>query len=228
MKSPKQSKKTTKGDLTHSILKGSIGAIPVIGSLASELFGLIVTPPLEKRRAEWMNDVAEKLNQLESKGQVDLDRLKDDDKFLDVILQATSFVLKTSEIEKIQCFKHALLNTAKGESPERTKTQIFLNQLDKFTTWHIRILKLIDNPRKWFEAANKSVPNYMMGSLFSMMTDAYPELNSEDALLDIIWSDLETAGFHSTGSLKASMSGDGVLANRTTDLGREFLKFIMD
>ena len=43
--------KTTKGDIAHSIAKSGIGAIPVIGSLASEIFGLIVTPPLEKRRA---------------------------------------------------------------------------------------------------------------------------------------------------------------------------------
>lgn len=44
--------KTTKGDLAHSLTKCEPGAIPVIGSLATEIFSLIVTPHLEKRRAE--------------------------------------------------------------------------------------------------------------------------------------------------------------------------------
>tara|TARA_R110002124_G_scaffold60757_1_gene166539 strand:- start:8513 stop:9196 length:684 start_codon:yes stop_codon:yes gene_type:complete len=218
--------KTTKGDIAHSIAKSGIGAIPVIGSLASEIFGLIVTPPLEKRRAEWMNEVAQKLKELESLGQVDFDKLKDNEEFLDIVLQSTSYALKTSEKEKINSLKNALLNTAKGESPDKTKSQIFLTQIDKFTKWHIKILKLIDNPRDWFERAGKQPPSYMMGSISSMLKDAFPELKSQDELVDIIWKDLENVGFHKTGSVKSTMSGDGVLSERTTEFGKEFLEFI--
>jgi len=218
--------KTTKGDIAQSIVKGSIGAIPIVGSLASEIFGLIVTPPLEKRRAEWMNEVAEKLKELESKGQIDFDKLREDDQFLNIMLQSTSFALKTSEKEKILCFKNALTNAARGECPDKTKTQIFLNQLDNFTTWHIRILKLIDNPKYWYKRQEREQPNYMMGSISSMLKDAFPELKSQDELIEVIWNDLENVGFHRTGSVKTTMSGDGVLSNRTTEFGQEFLDFI--
>jgi hypothetical protein len=34
----------------------------------------------------------------------------------------------------------------------------------------------------------------------------------------------ENTGFHDTGDLKTSMSGDGLLAKRTTKLGQEFSK----
>lgn len=218
--------KTTKGDIAQSIAKGSIGAIPLVGSLASEIFGLIVTPPLEKRRAEWMNEVAEKLKELESKGQIDFDKLKDDDRFLDIVLQATSFALKTSEMEKIQCFKNVLTNAAIGKCPDKTKTQIFLNQLDKFTTWHIRILNLINSPKDWYDRQGKEPPKYMIGSIYSMLKDAYPELKSQVELIEVIWNDLEKVGFHRTGSIKTNMSGDEVLSDRTTEFGKEFLEFI--
>ena len=218
--------KMTKGDVAHSITKGSIGAIPIVGSLASEIFGLIVTPPLEKRRAEWMNEVADKLKELEANGQIDCNQLKEDDQFLDIVLQSTSFALKTSEKEKIQCFKNALINAAKGECPDKTRTQIFLNQLDNFTTWHIRIIKLIDNPNDWYERQGKRPPSYMMGSISSMLKDAFPELKSQDELIEVIWNDLESVGFHRTGNVKTTMSGNGVLSERTTEFGKEFLEFI--
>lgn len=42
--------KPTAGDYSYAAAKGGFGAIPIVGSIASELLGLIVTPPLEKRR----------------------------------------------------------------------------------------------------------------------------------------------------------------------------------
>ena len=33
-------------DYSYAVAKGGIGAIPIVGSLASELLGLLVTPPL--------------------------------------------------------------------------------------------------------------------------------------------------------------------------------------
>lgn len=221
-----QTLKTTGKDIAHSLLKGGIGTIPIIGSLAVEIFGLVVTPPLEKRRAEWMNDIAVKLKELEDKNVIDFEELQGNEQFIDVILQATTFALKTSEKEKIKAFRNAILNTATGDSPDKVVSQIFLNQLDKFTVWHIKILNFIDNPREWFKKYNKIPPSYMTGSIYSVLEEAFPELKSQSALVDIIWDDLRTAGFHKTGDLRAMMSGDGVLANRSTVFGSEFIAFI--
>jgi len=68
--------KITKKDIAHSLAKGGLGSIPVIGSLASEIFGLVVTPPLEKRRAEWMNEVAKNLKNLNPNKKLTLTYLK--------------------------------------------------------------------------------------------------------------------------------------------------------
>ena len=218
--------KTIAKDVAHSIVKGGLGTIPIIGSLATEIFGLIVTPPLEKRRAEWMNEVAEKLKELEENKTINFEELQKNDQFIDVVLQATTLALKTSEKEKIKAFQNAVLNTASGQSPDQTKSQIFLNQLDGFTTWHIRILVFIDSPRLWFQQANRNPPNFMAGSISSLIKDAYPELKNQDDLLNLIWNDLSNAGFHNTSGVKTTMSGDGALSERTTSLGKQFIQYI--
>lgn len=112
-----------------------------------------------------MTDVGIKLKELEGKSKIDLSTLADNEQFIDTVLVATTFALKTSEEEKIKAFQNAILNTALGESSDKTKGQIFLNLLDTFTVWHIKILHFIDNPTKWFENAGHKPPTFMMGSL---------------------------------------------------------------
>lgn len=216
----------TSKDIVHSLVKGGLGAIPVIGSLAAEVFGLVVTPPLDKRRAEWMNEVAQKLKDLEERKEIDFEGLKNNDQFIDVVLQTTTYALKTSEKEKIKAFQNAIINTAIGNSPDKTISQIFLNQLDSFTVWHIKILKFIDNPRMWFQKANKTVPDYVAGSLSNILFEAYPELKDQSEIFNLIWNDLKTAGFHNTGDPSTIMSGDGALISRTSNLGKKFLDYI--
>lgn len=219
--------KTTKSDISYSIAKGSIGSIPVVGALASELLGLIVAPPLEKRRIAWMNDVGEKLKELEERKGLDIMSLQENEQFIDVVAQATTLALKTSEKEKIKAFKNTIINTAVGEAPDQILSQIFLSHLDRFTSWHIQILQLFDDPKQWFDNAKISVPNYISGSLSKVLKEAFPEMWSGNNMAEIIWDDLKLAGFHNSTGLKTMLSGD-LLETRTTVLGRKFIKFISD
>lgn len=219
-------KDITKKDIAYAAVKAALGSIPVLGAAATEIFGLVVTPPLDKRRKEWMNDVAEKLKQLESSGRINISELSQNEQFIDTIIQATNFAIKTSEEEKIAAFKNAVLNTALEEAPEKSKSQIFLNLVDRYTTIHIKILRLFTSPKRWFRDAGKSSPNLAMGSLKHIIFEAYPELKRESELLDVIWADLGSAGFHRTSDLGTTMSGSGLMEDRATGLGKEFLEFI--
>jgi hypothetical protein len=219
--------KTTAGDVLHAVAKGAIGAVPMIGSLATEIFAMVVTPPLEKRRAEWMNEVAERLQALEDKGEINLNSLKYDDQFIDVVLQTTSFALKTSEKEKIDAFKNAVLNTALNDAPSITVSQIFLNQIDRFTALHIQILSLMNDPQEWFRKANKPVPTfYTTSSIFAVIGTAFPEIRNDVDLVKLIWEDLRLAGLQTTNGVSTNMSAEGALEPRTSQLGREFIAYI--
>jgi len=221
-----EQEKTTNKDILYSLAKGGVGSIPIIGALATEIFSLVVTPPMEKRRAEWMNDIAERLKALEDAGAIDLNELTNSDQFIDVVLQATTYALKTSEEEKIRAFRNGLLNTALGDGPSKVKSHIFLTQLDKFTSWHIKLLGFIDDPREWLQNAGITIPNYMGTSIFTIICHAFPELKEHSELVDVIWDDLKVAGFHNTTGIRTTMTGEGALAPRTTPLGQEFLRFI--
>ncbi len=214
-------------DIAYSIVKAGLGAVPIAGSAAVELFTHIVTPPIEKRRIAWMHDIGERLEKLEGQGYITLSELKDNPAFIDTVIKTTQYALRTSEAEKIEYFRNALINTAIGESPEQSESQIFLNLLDSYTIWHVRILKLFDNPSHWFET-NKIEPlrNVMGGGLKIILEIAFPELKGRTDFCNLIWEDLKRAGLHNSGSLGAMMTGSGLLQNQTTDIGRRFLQFI--
>ena len=221
-------KKETKDDIAYGVAKAILGSIPIAGAGASELLQLLVTPPLEKRRNEWMIEVGEKLKQLEQKEELDLIKLENNDVFIDVVLQTTQLALRTSEKEKIQYFKNVILNSAVEENPNITEVQIFLNFISTFTVWHIKILKLFDNPENWFKKNGKSLPNYMAAGLSNVLEEAYPELKGKRELYDLIWDDLSRAGLHKTSGLHTTMTGSGLMAPRTTTFGKEFLGFITE
>lgn len=220
--------KTTGKDIVYAAVKAGVGSVPLIGSAASELLGLLVTPPIEKRRAEWMNDVGQRIKELEKSGRLDLNSLADNEQFVDTVLQATTYALKTSDELKIAALKNAIINTALNEAPDKTISQIFLNLIDSFTSLHIQILNLFNDPENWFKSNNKRLPNYMSAGLINVVTEAYPDLKGQNELLNIIWDDLKRAGLHNSGSLNTMMTGNGLLSQRTTDLGKEFLRFIKE
>lgn len=222
----KNIKKKTKGDYLIAATRAGLGMIPLAGAATSELLHLIVTPPLEKRRIEWMTEVGERLTKLEEKLSFNLENLRENEIFIDTVLQTTQFAIRTSEKEKIQLYQNALINTALGDTPEKAEIQIFLNLIESFTIWHIKILKLFNDPKDWFEKNNKSIPSFISAGLSSILEEAYPELKNKNDFYNLIWNDLFRAGLHNSGSLQAILSSSGLTTGRTTDLGRRFLNFI--
>lgn len=220
--------KTNGNDIVYATVKAVVGSIPIAGAAAGELLGLLVTPPLEKRRLKLLTEIGQRLKDLEEARGFDISSLVENEQFIDTVLQATTYALKTSDEEKIKAFKNAILNTALNESPDRIVSQIFLNLIDNFTTWHIRILYLFNDPEDWFKTNNRPVPSYVAAGLNRVVFDAYPELIGQGELLNIVWADLRRAGLHNSGELAAVITGSGLLAQRTTDMGKKFLRYIQE
>jgi len=216
------------GDIAHGLVKGALGTIPVLGAPAAEIFGLIVSPPLEKRRIEWMNEIAEKLKELENSNRINIAELANDEHFIDVVLQSTTFALRTSQKEKKEAFKNAILNTAVKYPIDETKAQIFLNQLDKLTYWHIIILQFLKCPSDWLVEIKKTLSISTMMNFLSFIKEVFPELKNEDELIEIIWNDLKIAGFHNSTDLNTLMSAGAWFdaKSRTTEFGNDFLDYI--
>ncbi|MFG1690694.1 hypothetical protein ACGF5M_00825 [Gemmatimonadota bacterium] len=214
------------GDRAHAVVRAGLSSIPVVGGSAAELFLALVTPPLERRRQEWMASVGEALQTLSEDEGIDLDALGDDPAFIDTVLQASNAALRTSQEAKREALLNAILNSATPSAPDAVIRHIFIGLVDEFTDWHLRVLALFDDPASWFEGQGQPRPNIHMGGLNHILGEAYPSLASRRDLYDQIWKDLYSSGLVSTEGLHTMMSEQGLFQRRSTDLGREFLEFL--
>jgi len=220
-----------KGDAAYAAGRALLSAIPVAGGAAVELFQFIVTPPLEKRRSEWMKEIGQAVQNLEQNKGIDVEQLKSNDVFIDTLLQASQIALRNSQQEKLTALKNAVINSALPQPIEQTLQQMFLDWIDTFTVWHIRILNLVHNPPQWAIDNNKPLPqNIMSGGITIILEHAFPELARDPALYNQIWRDLHQRGLINTSAdgLNTMMTWNGIIARRTTDLGQKFLVFISE
>jgi hypothetical protein len=211
-------------DVGYALIKSTLGSIPILGTAVSELFGLVVTSPLEDRRIFWMNDVGERLLQLEKDGKVDQSLLRDNSQFLDTVLQATSYALKTSIEEKRVAFRNIILNTAVGDAPEITKSHLFLTSLDAFTGLHIKVLYFL-NKRQEIQPDAYKIPLKVSGALLIVLSHMFSESNGDTKLMEVIIKDLNRAGFQIIENIDV-MATSRITEKYTTPLGEQFIEFI--
>lgn len=217
----------TAGDHAHTLVRAGIASIPVVGSAATELFQKLITPPLEKRRQQWMESVAEGLRQLESQQFLSIEQLADNDVFIDVVMVASQAAIRTSQETKREALKNAVLNAALPNPPDESRQQIFIGLVDSLTVWHLKILRFFSEPLQAFAELGKAPPEFAIGvSLSKVLTAAYPDLINERELYELIGKELYGKGLLRTEGLHGMMSGMDVYDQRTTRLGDQFLAFI--
>jgi hypothetical protein len=212
---PRQSK----GDTVHAIAKAGLSAIPVVGGPAVELFQMLIQPPLERRREEWMASIGEKLQELENRG-VDIAQIGQREEFVSAVMHASQIALRTHQAEKREALRNAVFNIASGQSPGEALEHMFFDWIESMSVLHIQILRLFQNP--------KPPPGLSMGGLDSVLEHNMPALRGHGNVYRQIWRDLYSRGLLNTNSVETAMSAQGLAAKRTTDIGDELLRFIAE
>lgn len=213
-------------DKIIDLIKAAVGELPG-GGILVEICGSFLRTPFERRTAEWQQTVGEVLWRLESEKGVDLEQLQKDDQFVDCLLQATQVALRTSQEEKREALRNAVMNSAFEHSPDESDRQMFIQLIDRFTPWHLRLLDFLDNPPAWFDRHGRKQPTYGITScLVTVIEEAYPELKPRQAFYEQVCSELDSSGLCSVSkSLKTAMTADGWKASRTSERGKLFLQF---
>ena len=187
--------------------------VPGAGSVVSFLLDL----PLQRRKDKWLAGLAERLSRVEDL----LEDLQNDEQFITATLHASVMAMRTHQALKLEALRNAVLNVAVGQAPDEIKQHLFLTWIDVFNETHLRVLKVFQNPE--YETSHMTP-----GSLNQVLEASLPDLAGQADLYNLLWRDLHIRGLVNTESLQGLMTGSGLTAKRTTDLGDEFLQFISE
>ncbi len=220
------------GDYVHTLARAGLGAIPILGAAATETLELLLSPPLEQRKQQWMETIGRGLHELERKGLCRLEDLRDKDTFIDVVTHASQIAIRSSQKEKLKALNNCSLNSALGSAPEEALQEMFLSILERFTDWHLRFLELLDNPLGWFEEHAIKPRDVEEGSLGIVVVEtAFPELKGREDFYNLVLMDLgrERLVFFAGASFDnphQGMTERELYSSRTTEVGKAFLEYI--
>ena len=128
---------TSGGDHVHLAARAAISAIPGAGGPTLEIFNALVTPPIEKRRKEWMESVGSALEELQKKDNQLIERLQKDDTFQSVLLQASWAAVRNHQAEKLTALRIAVQNSAIASDDTQL---LFVRFVDELTPTHLLVL----------------------------------------------------------------------------------------
>ncbi len=124
------------GDTAHLVTKGLLSFIPA----ASELFERFISPPLEKKLEAWREDVGEALRQLEANNKIDLELLQSDNRFISIVMHASTIAMRSYQKEKLTALRNAIINSIEIDNFKEDLQFIFIRFIDELTPTHILLL----------------------------------------------------------------------------------------
>lgn len=194
------------GDHAHTLARAGLSMVPVLGDPAVELFQAVIAPPLKRRQQKWMEAVAVGLGELERKQKCVVDELRDNEGFIDTVLQASQAAIRTSQQEKIEALRNAVLNSALPSRPDENRRQIFLSLVDSFSALHLRLLAFLDDPEAWYRINGRSPPPNPLETILALVLHAFPDLKEQAEVCDQASKELYGRGLIRPTSLRDDVS----------------------
>ncbi len=214
-------------DVAHTIAKTVLGVITTGG--ASELFNTLIKPSIEKRRIKWMEEVAEGLRKLEKNKGIRLEDLQSNEPFIDATIKASQAAMRTNQKEKLEALRNAVLNSASYSHLDDDIQQIFLNFVDIFSTWHLRLLNFLKAPPSGGVPLLDDHTHIHLSVLPKSIESTFPQLKNQFAFYNQIIKELSDRGLVDLSASDTShdmATMQGIPSVKITDLGGQFLQFI--
>lgn len=206
------------------------GLIPM-GGAAYELITTVVVPLHEKKKREFVNDLAIRLKKLEEDDQIDLEELSESEEFNTIITKAILLSQQNHQEAKLEALRAIVVNSAldgNGNTEMFDWAERFLYIVDRVSPFHILLLKTFKSPTVVVE--NKSADfrgesNMSSKEFFSMI---YPEYKGREMLINQCWNELIDLGLVIDQPFEKIIHEQNSLKKLTNDFGDKFLKIIKD
>ncbi|MQA78089.1 MAG: hypothetical protein GEV10_06365 [Streptosporangiales bacterium] len=221
--------RSTDKAVAATIIEAGLSAVPVVGGPVAVIWAAVVGAAYEKRREQWQKDITEAVQDLlDQVDELTAESLAQNTEFLDALAHATASATATGQQDKLDALRNAVLNSALPSDLDSDTRAMFLRYVRDFTPSHLRLLRLLANPLDWYASRGLAWPNLSAGGLSHIIERGIPELKGRRDLYDRLFADIAAAGFTNTGSLHGMMTGQGLTAERTTEMGNAFLAFVTD
>ena len=214
----------TEADAAQAIARAGIAAIPIIGGPINQLLSLVLAPAVARRRDEWFKELADALEDMEKRvAGLKLEDLVGNEAFVSATIQATVIAIRTHQREKRKYLRNALLNIAKGVTPDEIKQQFFLNAIEAFSVAHITALNVIWRGGGLKIAWDENSIPILQRTYGAAIGISAPEVKGQMALIGAILADLRNRGFSNLAGPDLAFPQGGTITN----LGIEFLNFVL-
>ena len=206
---------------------GSLVGLPGMGSIAGELYSKILKPPLAKRTEQFLISLNEGIENLEREFEnFNFQDLSKRPYFISGFMQAFQIALRNHQEEKLNALRNAIINIDKPSFPEDDVFLMFINWIDTFTPWHLRILKYLDDIQFDDKVEEDSAMHVV-----DRVINNFAELRNERAFTNQIIRELDDRGLILKDiDPQTPLEGVGdtykVQKGYTTHMGTQFLKFI--
>ena len=205
--------------------------VPVFGGTIAVALTVALNHKLNERRERWFSELAEAVEELRDRFEgFDPESLAENEAFVDAVVTATRIVDRTSQREKIQVLRNAVLNSALPAAPDQDIQQLYFTLIENLTPTHLRLLTLLDNPPGWFDVRPElHRPQFgMSSSRTELIKAAMPDLADEGPqMIERFYAALTDGGLVN-GALHGMMTAQGVWQPVTTQFAARFLAFICD
>lgn len=221
--------KNTSSDYAHSMVNVALSSLPIAGSFVSEIFNMVISTPLEKRKEKWMISIVERLEELQEKvNGFNVESLSQNELFISILNRTSQLAISNHQEEKVTALRNAVMNTALNIKIDENEQMMFLNLIDSMTPWHLKLIDYFDDPKERFRENNINPTEYMMGSPISPLVEFYPELVNKDDFINLLVKDLYNDGLLGIKDLNVTMTSNGLYERRLTEYGKRFLSFIKE
>jgi hypothetical protein len=206
----------------------SIGSqmVPVWGGAIGEAFHAFVKSPAERRQRKAIVLMMDAINELYERTRRSHEDLVNDEAFVSTLFTASSMAVRTSDAEKLDAIKHAVISSALNGAPGEAIQQMYLTTLADMTSIHLRLLpyfkSLVFATVRLFTTGDRTVQNSYYDRVSTYVQEGISRGLVERATRDL----------HSWGVIAIpvgcpeAIPGPNFIVMMLTDFGRGLTEFI--
>lgn len=224
-------------DYAYGAVKATLNLIPDVGRSLSVIFETIFSSPLDKRKEEWLKNLAQTVEELcNTVKDLTPEKLADNPEFISFYLQASNIALRTHNKEKLKALNSTVKNCILLQDINESKKMIFLRIIDEITPIHFKIFDFLSNYKNNLEEYNNKNSGFQRevkltmshGKTYDVLSSIHSDIHVDDPLIEIVISDLKNYGFlDKTFSMSRNSSSQfGTNESFVTSFGKDFIRFI--